>query len=189
MHILIPGWLSVKSWIYSNMQSWVPGWGWYTLIRIWSGMRLDLDGWRWDVYLRGLMELRRCVGGSDKHGGMFAPKWSWYAIIVTWIKLRCDINASEMLLEWRWDANTGLWWRWEWTWMDVRYTSRDLDVVDIRMAWAETHTLGPRYCEVRMGLAWDAILLIQRDLICEMAGCETSTSWPGLDLRCDMNWS
>ena len=73
--------------------------------------------------------------------------------------------------------------------MDVRYTSRDLGVVDIRMAWAETHTLRPRYCEVGMGSGWDAILLIQRDLICEMAGCETSTSWPGVDLRCDMNWS
>ena len=35
--------------------------------------------------------------------------------------------------------------------MGVRYTSRDLGVVDIRMAWAETHTLRPRYCEVGMG--------------------------------------
>ena len=42
--------------------------------------------------------------------------------------------------------------------MDVRYTSRDLGVVDIRMAWAETHTLRPRYCEVGMGSGWDAIL-------------------------------
>ena len=110
----------------------------YTLIRIWSGMRLDLDGWRWDVYLRGLMELRRCVGGSDKHGGMFAPKWSWYAIIVTWIKLRCDINASEMLLEWRWDANIG-------TLMEVRV---DMNGCEIYISW-------PGCSWYKNGLSWD----------------------------------
>ena len=122
-------------------------------------MRLDLDGWRWDVYLRGLMELRRCVGGSDKHGGMFAPKWSWYAIIVTWIKLRCDINASEMLLEWRWDANTG-------TLMEVRV---DMNGCEIYISW-------PGCSWYKNGLSWDT--LWDLDILrCEWDWAEMQFFW------------
>ena len=85
------------------------------------GVRWDLDWVKLHILIHGKVGI--------------GLGWSWCAILVTWMEVTCD-------LEWGETPNSAPGWRWDVTWMEVRFESSDLDTDDTVHRWGKLQEFG-----------------------------------------------
>ena len=119
-----------------------PGWKWAST---WMEIRQkfwDLEageaghGWRWSTHPETRMD-----GGEKLH-------WrSWCKNLDTWMQMRQGLDIGETHV-----FRSG--WVWDWTWMELRCNSRDLDGTDTSPGWRWVANIRT-WIEVRHGMNID----------------------------------